>query len=200
MAQVRLHDETVRWMAKLNDLDEIIVKQHLSNFTIKDDSSCCWRFCCSRTRPLVIRINDSDNRTIMELKRPYRCSGAICGCCQQILSLISPNGLKLGQIKQHSADNLSVTVRDGSGKDVCIFEKDELSNSFTIKTKDKEIGKIQDTSQYFTEENTGAKEFIKENRSGITNEFKLTCMYSMNNEYKQGENKFITFRSTKPRE
>lgn len=34
MAQVRLHEETVKWMAKFDDLDEIIVKQHLLNFTV----------------------------------------------------------------------------------------------------------------------------------------------------------------------
>lgn len=188
MAQVRLHDETVKWMAKFHDLDEIIVKQHLSNFTVKgykfdicdsqnqkimeaieelDDSSCCWRFCCSQTRPLVLKIYDSDNRTIMELRRPYRCR-------LQFLSLNSPKGLKLGEIKQDSAENLSFTVRDGSGKEVCIFVKDELSNSFKIKTQEKEIGKIQDTSHAFTEEKAGTKLFTHVNRSGTTNEFKLT--------------------------
>lgn len=190
MAQVRLHDETVKWMAKFDDLDEIIVKQHLLIFTVKgykfdicdsqnqkimeaieelDYSSCWLRICCSRTRPLVLRINSGDNRTIMELRRPYRCC-----CCSQLLSLKSPEGLKLGEIKQHSTDNLSFTVRDGSGKEVCIFVKDELSNSFKIKTEEKEIGKIQDTSHAFIEEQPGAKAFTKENRSGKTNEFKLT--------------------------
>lgn len=36
------------------------------------------------------------------------------------------------QLSFSSADNLSFTVRDGSGKEVCIFQKDELSNSFTV--------------------------------------------------------------------
>ncbi|XP_071141340.1 phospholipid scramblase 1-like [Mytilus edulis] len=187
MAQVRLHDETVKWMAKFDDLDEIIVKQHLSNFAVRgykfdicdlhnqkimeaieelDDSSKCWRFCCSKTRPLVLKIYDSEKRTIMELRRPYQFR-------RQRLLFNSPKGLKLGDIKQESAENLSFTVRDGAGKEVCIFVKDEHSNSFKIKTQEKEIGKIQDTSHAFTEKKEGTKVFTQANRSGTTNEFKL---------------------------
>ncbi|VDI40000.1 Hypothetical predicted protein [Mytilus galloprovincialis] len=51
MAQVRLHGETVKWMAKFDDLDEIIVKQHLLNFTIRG-----YKF----------DICDSQNQKIME--------------------------------------------------------------------------------------------------------------------------------------
>ncbi|CAG2238448.1 unnamed protein product [Mytilus edulis] len=182
MAQVRLHEETVKWMAKLMiGICKSLNCVHLLNFTVRDDSSKCWRFCCSRTRPLILKIYDSENRTIMELRRPYQFS-------RQRLLFNSPKGIKLGEIKQELQDitvgravkkvcstkNLSFVVRVRSGKEVCTFEKDELSNSFKIKTTEKEIGKIEDTSHEFTEEKPGAKIFTKGNRSGITNEYKLT--------------------------
>ncbi|CAG2238447.1 unnamed protein product [Mytilus edulis] len=168
MAQVRLHEETVKWMAKLMiGICKSLNCVHLLNFTVRDDSSKCWRFCCSRTRPLILKIYDSENRTIMELRRPYQFS-------RQRLLFNSPKGIKLGEIKQDSTKNLSFVVRVRSGKEVCTFEKDELSNSFKIKTTEKEIGKIEDTSHEFTEEKPGAKIFTKGNRSGITNEYKLT--------------------------
>ncbi|CAG2232478.1 unnamed protein product [Mytilus edulis] len=130
MAQVRLHEETVKWMAKFDDLDEIIVKQHLLNFTVLIE-------CVSLSRLQDITVG--------------RAVKKVC-----------------------STKNLSFVVRVRSGKEVCTFEKDELSNSFKIKTTEKEIGKIEDTSHEFTEEKPGAKIFTKGNRSGITNEYKLT--------------------------
>ncbi|XP_063406455.1 phospholipid scramblase 1-like [Mytilus trossulus] len=184
MAQIRPHDDTDDAMKRLGNLDEIIVKQHLMNFDVKgykfsicdsqnqqimeaveesDDSSSCWRLCCSRTRPLVLRINNNDHKTLMELKRPYRCSGPLC-CCLQFLSLKSPSGFKLGEIKQNMGNNQSFAVRYGSGTEVFTLIKDESSNTFKIKTKEKDVGILQDLSHAFTEEN----------KSGTTNEFKLS--------------------------
>ncbi|CAG2192817.1 unnamed protein product [Mytilus edulis] len=179
MAQIRPHDDTVDAMKRLENLDEIIVKQHLMNFGVKDDSSCCWRLCCSRTRPLVIRINSNDHKTLMELKRPYRCSGPLCCCCLQFLSLKSSNGFKLGEIKQNMGNNQSFAVRYGSGTEICTLIKDESSNTFKIKTKEKDVGILQDLSHAFTEEN----------KSGTTNEFKLSCMYTLYAELDMGASK-----------
>lgn len=95
-----------------------------------DDSSCCWRLCCSRTRPLVIRINSNDHRTLMELKRPYRCSGPFCCCCLQFLSMKRSSGSKLGEIKQNMGNNLSFAVIYGSGTEVCTLINDESSYVF----------------------------------------------------------------------
>ena len=59
-----------------------------------DNSSCCWRLCCSRTRPLQMITYDNEHIIVMELNRPYRCRCSLSWCCcLQLMTMKNPLGM-----------------------------------------------------------------------------------------------------------
>ncbi|KAK3095599.1 hypothetical protein FSP39_016529, partial [Pinctada imbricata] len=65
-----------------------------------EDTCCCTRNCCGSARPFDIKILDNQNREIIHLSRPLRCSSCWFPCCLQKVTVEAPPGRVAGYIKQ----------------------------------------------------------------------------------------------------
>ena len=64
------------------------------------DSDCLVRQCCGPSRPFAMQILDNNQREVIHLERPLRCSSWCCFCCLQTMEVQSPPGTVIGYVEQ----------------------------------------------------------------------------------------------------
>lgn len=64
------------------------------------DTDCCTRQCCGPARPFEMKILDNQQREVIHLSRPLRCSSCWFPCCLQEIEIQSPPGTILGYCAQ----------------------------------------------------------------------------------------------------
>ena len=64
------------------------------------DSNCCARQYCGPQRPFSMSILDNNQREVIHIERPLRCSAWCCFCCLQHMEVQSPPGTVIGYIDQ----------------------------------------------------------------------------------------------------
>ncbi|XP_067671242.1 phospholipid scramblase 1-like [Haliotis asinina] len=69
-------------------------------FMAVEDTCCCTRNCCGNTRPFDIKILDRNNREVIHLSRPLRCSSCFFPCCLQKVEVQAPLGNTIGYVRQ----------------------------------------------------------------------------------------------------
>lgn len=107
----------------LTTLDKLIVKQkaHLveaivgfesaNKYTVKaangnkvfyamEETDCCTRNCCGPARPFDMKVIDMQQRPVIHMYRPLRCTSCWCPCFLQTLEVCSPPGNLVGYVKQ----------------------------------------------------------------------------------------------------
>ncbi|EDV26177.1 uncharacterized protein TRIADDRAFT_24205 [Trichoplax adhaerens] len=65
-----------------------------------EQNDCLTLQCCGPLRSFEMSICDNNNREIIHLVRPLRCSCCCCPCCLQELEVQSPPGTPIGYIEQ----------------------------------------------------------------------------------------------------
>ncbi|XP_019864431.1 PREDICTED: phospholipid scramblase 2-like isoform X2 [Amphimedon queenslandica] len=65
-----------------------------------EDSNCCLRQYCGPSRPFGMQILDNNQREVIHLERPLRCSSWCCFCCLQTMEVQSPPGTVIGFVEQ----------------------------------------------------------------------------------------------------
>ena len=72
-----------------------------------EDSNCCLRQYCGPSRPFAMQILDNNQREVIHLERPLRCSAWCCFCCLQTIEVQSPPGTIIGYVDQvHIVHNI----------------------------------------------------------------------------------------------
>ena len=64
------------------------------------DSQCLVRQCCGSDRPFSMSIMDNNQKEVIHIERPLRCSAWCCFCCLQHIEVQSPPGTVVGYIDQ----------------------------------------------------------------------------------------------------
>ena len=82
-------------LSYLVNIDRRIIKQ--SNYL---DSNCCLRQYCGPSRPFAMSIIDNNQKEVIHLERPLRCSAWCCFCCLQTMEVQSPPGTVIGYVEQ----------------------------------------------------------------------------------------------------
>ncbi|RWS18501.1 hypothetical protein B4U80_02494, partial [Leptotrombidium deliense] len=65
-----------------------------------EDSDCCTRNCLGIMRPFHMHIFDNNFREVINIYRPYRCTGCCCPCSMQELEVMAPSGAVFGYVKE----------------------------------------------------------------------------------------------------
>merc|ERR1712141_551180 len=50
-------------------------------YFLKEESSCCMRWCCGQARALSVSFQDNQGNEILRFERPLRCLGCCSDCC-----------------------------------------------------------------------------------------------------------------------
>lgn len=67
-------------------------------FVATEVSNCCIRHFLRTFRPLVVKIADLQQREVMEVRRPLRCTGCLWPCCLQEVEVMAPPGTTVGYV------------------------------------------------------------------------------------------------------
>ncbi|XP_041483617.1 phospholipid scramblase 2-like isoform X2 [Lytechinus variegatus] len=65
-----------------------------------EDSDCCTRNCCGKSRCFDMKILDNTQREVIHIERPLRCTTCWCPCCLQTITVSSPPGTVIGYVNQ----------------------------------------------------------------------------------------------------
>ncbi|XP_077864948.1 phospholipid scramblase 1-like [Saccoglossus kowalevskii] len=69
-------------------------------YKAKEESGFCVRQICGPMRPFKLNVKDHQDRTVLVLKRPYRCDDCCFFCCLMKLEVYTADGLCLGRVQQ----------------------------------------------------------------------------------------------------
>ena len=64
-------------------------------YFLKEESSCCSRWCCGQARALSVSFQDNQGNEILRFERPLRCLGCCSDCCYPNLTQVIPTYLVL---------------------------------------------------------------------------------------------------------
>ncbi|XP_043528840.1 phospholipid scramblase 1-like [Frieseomelitta varia] len=100
-------------------------KYHITNangqplYYIAEESDTCARLCLGALRCCEFRVVDTNQREVLHMVRPFRCSGCCCSCCMQVLEVYS-GGVLLGTVTENCSSFFrpSFSIRNASGKTV----------------------------------------------------------------------------------
>ncbi|XP_015783896.1 phospholipid scramblase 2-like [Tetranychus urticae] len=116
----------------LIQIDQILVQQKVdkrNKYKIKniegqkifkaiEDTTCCTRFCFKWIRPFNMKITDNQEREVINLYRPLKCTDCWCPCCLQSMQ-VTASGVVCGFIEQTwSIWHAEFNVCDSSGETV----------------------------------------------------------------------------------
>ncbi len=89
-----------------------------------EDSNCCFRQCCDQLRPFQMKIKDRAEKTVITVRRPFRCNNVwCCPCFAQRLEVEWPPGQDIGMVDQNmSVFTPSFDVFDRDGNKTYIVE------------------------------------------------------------------------------
>ncbi|KAF6020102.1 hypothetical protein EB796_021599 [Bugula neritina] len=84
-----------------------------------EDNDCCSRNVCGASRPFDIKILDNNQREVMHLSRPLRCSTCWCPCFLQRVEVQAPPGEVIGYVKQGwSICKPKFWIQNAAGEDI----------------------------------------------------------------------------------
>ncbi|XP_067949127.1 phospholipid scramblase 1-like isoform X2 [Watersipora subatra] len=84
-----------------------------------EDTNCCSRNICGPSRAFEIKILDNNNREVVRLTRPLRCSTCWCPCCLQRVEVQAPPGETIGYVKQAwSVCTPKFYIQNAAGEDI----------------------------------------------------------------------------------
>nr|XP_006815905.1 PREDICTED: phospholipid scramblase 2-like [Saccoglossus kowalevskii] len=81
----------------LTQIDQLLVRQKMQ---VAEKSGFCVRQICGPMRPFKLNVKDHQDRTVLVLKRPYRCDDCCFFCCLMKLEVYTADGLCLGRVQQ----------------------------------------------------------------------------------------------------
>lgn len=74
-------------------------------YSAKESSQCICRFCCGPARELQFQICDTTGKSIIQVSRPFKCSGICCGICYPYCTqelTVSINNETAGTIRERA--------------------------------------------------------------------------------------------------
>ena len=79
-------------------------------YSAKESSQCICRFCCGPARELQFQICDTTGKSIIQVSRPFKCSGICCGICYPYCTqelTVSINNETAGKLRATFSTNVS---------------------------------------------------------------------------------------------
>ncbi|XP_055343713.1 phospholipid scramblase 2-like [Paramacrobiotus metropolitanus] len=88
-----------------------------------ENSDFCSRQCLGTLRPFDLGVYDNAQRQVMNIHRPYNCTGCCCPCCLQTMQVEAPPGNPIGQIEENWSFCLPrFTIKNRNGEPVLKIE------------------------------------------------------------------------------
>lgn len=69
-------------------------------YNLKEDSSCCAKYCIGANRCFVMDVLDHEGHAVMRFERPLRCVHCCFLCCLQVVEVQAPPGTLIGRVCQ----------------------------------------------------------------------------------------------------